>query len=129
MIFGVGTDIVSMQRIAEALDRHGDRFFHRVLSETERVQCPVENPARHRFVARRWAAKEAFAKALGTGIGKEVGFNDLWIGHSAAGRPQLGYSSQLAKNLSERRLGAHLSISDEQDYAVAFVVIEETRPV
>ena len=125
MIFGVGTDIVSVQRIAAALNRHGDRFFERVLAETERTHCPLENPARHRFVARRWAVKEAFAKAFGTGIGKEVGLNDVWIEHNASGRPELRYASQLAKNLADRRLNAHISISDEQDYAVAFVVIEQ----
>jgi holo-[acyl-carrier protein] synthase len=124
MILGVGTDLVSVARLAEVVARQGDRFLERVLSPEERASWPTLPEGQARFLARRWAAKEAFAKAYGTGIRGEVALNAVIVGHDPLGKPQLSYAGQLAKKMDERRLHAHLSISDEHDYALAFVVIE-----
>lgn len=123
MIHGIGTDIVSVKRMAEAIGRHGDRFAERILAESER---PDWRSAAHgdRFLAKRFAAKEAFSKAFGTGIRAPVTLTAIKIEHDQMGKPVLGYSAELARLMEERGLVAHLSLSDEADYAVAFVVIE-----
>jgi holo-[acyl-carrier protein] synthase len=125
MIVGVGTDLVSVARLAEVVARQGDRFLDRVLAPEERASWPALPEGQARFLARRWAAKEAFAKAYGTGIRGEVALNAIIVGHDALGKPVLAYSHELANRMLERGLRAHLSISDEHDYALAFVVIEQ----
>ena len=86
MIFGIGTDIVSIKRIEDSLFRFGDRFLHRVLNEAEVAEyAQTSQPAR--FLAKRFAVKEAFSKAYGTGIGAEVGWHDVAIAHDARGKP------------------------------------------
>lgn len=124
MIVGIGTDLVDVARIAGALARHGDRFRHRLLAPAERrVFASVEQEAA--FLARRWAAKEAVAKAFGTGIGGELSFQDIVVAHDASGRPRLeftGAGGHLAARLGVAR--AHLSVSDERGHALAFVVLE-----
>lgn len=125
MIVGVGTDLVAVRRLAEVLERQGERFLERVLAPEERAAWPVLPEGQARFLARRWAAKEAFAKAYGTGIRGEVALNAIVVGHDVLGKPVFSYSEQLAEKMRERRLSAHLSISDEHDYALAFVVLEE----
>lgn len=127
MIAGVGTDIVSIARVAAVLARHGDRFVARVLVVDERERLPAD-ARRARWLAKRWAAKEAVAKAFGTGIGGQLGFQDIIIGSDAAGRPQVslqGAGASLARARGVARV--HLSLSDEQDTALAFVVLETTR--
>jgi holo-[acyl-carrier protein] synthase len=124
MIVGVGTDLVSVARLAEVVARQGERFLERVLAPEERAFWPTLAEGQARFLARRWAAKEAFAKAYGTGIRGEVALNAIIIGHDDLGKPVLAYSPPLAKQMFARRLRAHLSVSDEHDYALAFVVIE-----
>lgn len=125
MIAGVGTDLVAVRRLAEVLERQGERFLERVLAPAERAAWPTLPEGQARFLARRWAAKEAFAKAYGTGIRGEVALNAIVVGHDELGKPVLSYSEELAKKMRERRLTAHLSISDEHDYALAFVVLEQ----
>ena len=127
MIYGIGTDIVAVKRLDAALKRHGDRFIDRVLSIDERKELPEQLESRARFLARRWAAKEAFSKAFKTGIRGIVSLSAVQVVHEHSGAPSLGFSEELAKILIERRLSAHLSISDEHDYAVAFVIIERTN--
>jgi holo-[acyl-carrier protein] synthase len=128
MIYGVGTDIVSVKRMEEALTRHGERFLARVLSDQERGEMPEGlDLARGlaRFLAKRWAAKEAFGKAFGTGIGATVSFHDVTISHDEKGKPLIVISEALqAAMLAAGAGGAHISISDEVEYAVAFVVID-----
>lgn len=124
MIYGVGTDIVAVKRLATAMERHGESFLDRVLSADEKAELPELPSARARFLARRWAAKEAFAKAFRTGIRGAVSLSAIQVGHDPDGAPSLNFSAELAKILDQRHLTAHLSISDEHDYAVAFVVIE-----
>lgn len=123
-IAGIGTDIVEIERIRRVLASHGDRFAHRVLCLAERVQLnTVADPAA--LLARRFAAKEAAVKALGCGIGAEAGFHELVVEHDAAGAPQLVFTGNAAERA--QRLGVtqtHLSISDERQYALAFVILE-----
>lgn len=122
MIIGVGTDIVRISRIEKSIDRSGDKLAKRVLtiSELATYRAAV-NPAA--YLAKRFAAKEAAAKAFGTGIGK-ISWHDLEIGNLDNGAPIItcrGNASELLLSLGGSSI--HLSISDEEDYALAFVVI------
>ena len=123
MIFGIGTDIVSVKRMADSWQRHGERGLEKMLAPEEREACRSSNdPAR--FLAKRFAAKEALGKAFGTGIRTPLLLPDIAINHDELGKPAFGFGPALAAHLAERGLTAHLSISDEQDYAVAFVILE-----
>lgn len=124
MIAGVGTDIVSVARLADVYARHGERFLARLLHPLERDDLPEDPAARSRFLARRWAAKEAFSKAMGTGIRGEVALNAIIVCHDELGRPELEFVPDLGEIIKARCWTPHLSISDEADFAVAFVVIE-----
>lgn len=123
MILGVGTDLVRVERLRPMLERHGDRLLERLLHPDERHQVPDMRP--EAFVARRFAAKEALAKALGCGVGRDMALNEACVTHDALGRPGFALSGSVARTAA--RLGVlriHLSISDERDYAQAFVVVE-----
>lgn len=125
MIFGIGTDIVTVKRIEDALFRHGDRFLHRILSELEVAEY-ANTSAPARFLAKRFAVKEAFAKAFGTGIGESVGWHDVRVTHDARGKPSVAVSEALQIRLDAAGIcRSHVSISDEQDHAIAFVVLEK----
>lgn len=123
-IVGIGTDIVETDRIRRLLARHGDRFLARLLTGDERRELESVADAAP-YVARRFAAKEAAAKALGTGIADGVSFQDFNIGHDARGRPLLRLEGR-AREIARRSgvSGVHLSISDERSHAVAFVVLD-----
>jgi holo-[acyl-carrier protein] synthase len=122
-IAGIGTDLVEIVRLVAALERHGEKFGERILGAAEleewrRGGCSV------RFLAKRFAAKEAAAKALGTGFRNGVRFADIQVGHDALGKPQLEFAAAAAARAVE--LGvvrSELSISDERNYAVAFVIL------
>ncbi len=124
MIAGVGTDLVRIERIRQVLERHGERFARRVLVESE-LQRFRQHGAPHRFLAKRFAAKEALAKAFGTGIGRQVSFQDLEIARDPAGRPVVVASARLRAWMASRGWQTlHVSISDEDDLALAFAVLE-----
>lgn len=124
MIFGIGTDIVSYSRIHGLHERYGARFAQRLLSETELAgYASSADPAR--YLMKRFAAKEAFAKALGTGLRNNVSLRRIRVEHDEMGKPLLAFDEILANYVAH--LGVthhHLSISDERDVAVAFVVLE-----
>ena len=124
MIYGVGTDIVKIERVKKILSKNRDGFVKRVLSEHE--QALFANKADSAaYCAKRFAAKEAFAKALGTGIGRVVSFQDLTIRNNENGKPHFIPSEKLRQYLVEKNIKqAHLSISDESQSAIAFVVLE-----
>jgi holo-[acyl-carrier protein] synthase len=125
MITGIGTDICSIQRVADALEKQGERFAKRVLSalELERDFYVQTNPTMQaRLLAKRWAIKEAIAKALGTGIGKQCSFQDITVSHDALGKPIIDEHSPVLKNFET--LNFLVSVSDETDYSVAFAVCE-----
>ncbi|MBS4095335.1 MAG: holo-ACP synthase [Sulfuricella sp.] len=124
MIFGIGTDIVAVSRMAGALERHGERFAARLLAPEERAEFALQkSPAR--FLAKRFAAKEAFAKALGSGVRHPATLHNIRVGHDSLGKPLLAFHPDLADELAQRGIRAHhLSLSDEQEMAVAFVILE-----
>ncbi|MDR2092683.1 MAG: holo-ACP synthase [Azoarcus sp.] len=123
MIHGVGTDIVQVDRLRAALDRHGDEFAVRILAASEHEAWrAARDPAR--FLAKRFAAKEAFGKALGTGVSAPATLHALAVGHDAAGKPAFAYDERLAAHMAAQGLTAHLSLSDERDYVIALTVIE-----
>lgn len=121
MIVGLGTDIVEIARIEKALVRFGRRFSNRILSPVERAGVLDA-----RFLAKRFAAKEAVAKALGTGIRWPVIWHQMVVDHDDLGRPVLIPGSALSSWLIERRIGLHLSVADEKHYSVATAVAEIT---
>jgi holo-[acyl-carrier protein] synthase len=124
VIHGVGTDIVRVARLTEALARHGARFAERILDASERAAfAAAPDPAR--LLAKRFAAKEAFGKALGTGVAAPATLHAVRVGHDALGKPLFEFAPALAEHMRERGLHAHLSLSDETDYVVAFAVIEK----
>ena len=129
MIYGVGTDIVSIERIQEILNKNRDGFINRVLTEHERALFTNKADSAA-FCAKRFAAKEAFSKALGTGIGRVVSFQDLTVRNNENGKPYFMPSEKLRLYLQEKGIKqGHLSISDESLYALAFVVLEfESEP-
>ena len=124
MIYGVGTDIVSINRIKDIISKNRDGFIKRVLTDHEQALFAnkADSPA---FCAKRFAAKEAFSKALGTGIGKEVSFQDLTVRNNENGKPHFIPSEKLRLYLLTKGIKqAHLSISDESQNAIAFVILE-----
>jgi len=124
VIYGVGTDVVEIERIRKALSRWGDRFAQRVLCEPELKRFRAHRvPAN--YLAKRFAAKEAFAKALGTGIKAPANWHGVWVTKQASGKPQLQFSEPLKKVLSSRGIsGWHVSLADERGVAVATVILE-----
>ncbi len=124
MIFGVGTDMVVIERMRAMHARHGERLAQRILAPGEHAGYEsVQDKAR--FLAKRFAAKEAFAKAAGTGMRSPVHLTGVGVGHNDLGRPELVFSAELQGWLAAQGVGrAHLSISDEREHALAFVVLE-----
>ena len=123
MIAGIGTDIAAVARLGKLYERHGERALEKILAPTERdAFSRAANSAR--FLAKRFAAKEAFGKALGIGVAHPATLPNIAVTHDALGKPMFDYAPELASYLAERGLRAHLSISDESEYAVAFVVLE-----
>ena len=125
MIIGIGVDLCEIDRIREAISRHRDHFAQRILATDERTEFDSLNQSmRPSFLAKRFAAKEAVAKALGTGIGRGFGFHDITITHDELGKPMVSLNSenQALKDALAYRI--HLSISDERTHAIAFCTIE-----
>ncbi|HSM97386.1 MAG TPA: holo-ACP synthase [Gallionella sp.] len=124
MIFGIGTDIVEYARIEAMWARYGVRFSARVLSESESSVFKA-GPGAPRFLAKRFAAKEAFAKATGSGLREPVSLRRISITHDGLGKPVLQFDEVLRTHLAQLGIsGHHLSISDERNTIVAFVVLE-----
>jgi holo-[acyl-carrier protein] synthase len=124
VIYGIGTDIVSIERIQNILNKNRDGFINRVLTEHEKALFTNKADSAA-FCAKRFAAKEAFSKALGTGIGRVVSFQDLTVRSNELGKPYFMPSEKLRLYLQEKGIKhGHLSISDESQNALAFVVLE-----
>lgn len=125
MIYGIGTDIVEVSRIEDSLARFGDAFAERILTEQEWLSFS-QSHTKARFLAKRFAAKEAFAKALGTGLRTPATFQNIGVTHDDLGKPVLTLAAPLQALLDEKQIiHQHLSISDEKALAVAFVVLEK----
>lgn len=127
MIFGIGTDLVEVERVAALLARYGERFARRVLAPDE---WDGYQASRHPsvYVASRFAAKEAYGKAIGTGIRDPVLLTRIAVTHDNAGRPVLKLSAELQKWSDERGVTSqHLTLSHERSIACAVVVLETDR--
>lgn len=126
MIFGIGVDLVRVARMESNIERFGDRFAERILTGGEMIEYRTQaSGQRGRFLAKRFAAKEAAAKAFGTGFRDGLGLRDIGVGHDAQGRPLLQYSGRAFELCAEAGIySSHLSIADETDYAIAYVTLE-----
>ena len=124
MIFGIGTDILEYSRIESMWQKYGRRLAERLLSERELPEFDAHaHPAR--FLAKRFAAKEAFAKAVGSGLRHPVSLGRISVTHDGLGKPVLMFDAPLRTYLAQIGVsGHHLSISDERSTVVAFVVLE-----
>ena len=124
-ILGLGTDIVEVDRLRQSLERTGEAFLEKVYTDAERAAMPANGQRRLEYLAGRWAAKEAFAKALGTGITSECRLAEVSVCNDPeSGRPRMtltGAAAATAARLGVRAI--HLSISHERHYAVATVLI------
>ena len=123
MIFGVGTDIVELSRIQETYDRFGDHFVDRLLMDEER-ELFVSNKWPVRFLAMRFAAKEATVKAMGTGFAHGMWIRDVGIVNNAWGRPEIIWSERGQGVCEDLGIGAgHVSLSDEAGLILAFALV------
>lgn len=123
MIHGIGADIVRIPRMSAVLARYGQRFANRILAPDERAAFAARNDP-DRFLAKRFAAKEAFGKAFGTGVAAPATLHAVVVDHDARGKPIFRFADELGMAMREAGLVAHLTLTDETDYVVAFVVIE-----
>ena len=125
MIIGIGVDLCEIHRVIDLLARWEGAFPNRVLSKVERMEYDgINKNQRAPMLAKRFAAKEAFSKALGTGIGRGFGFQDLTVQHDVFGKPEMLLNAEnpvLQECLTYR---VHLSLSDERSHAIAFCTIE-----
>lgn len=117
MIVGIGCDIVAIKRIESSLNTHGDKFLNKNFSHAEISNSPDNKKLKSSYYAKRFAGKEAFSKALGSGIGGNVEFKEIEILNEVSGKPYV--KCDKFPNYS-----IHISLSDEKDSALAFVVIE-----
>lgn len=125
MIFGIGTDIVAIPRLQRSLDRRGDDFARHILADAEWDEYVVIRD-KARFLAKRFAVKEAFSKACGTGLRAPLALQRIWVEHDALGKPLLRVASEVSAWLDQHAAGwsGHVSISDEKEMVVAWVLIE-----
>ena len=132
MILGVGTDLANIERIAGVLDRHGDRFRNRVFTETEQRKSERRKDTAGTY-AKRWAAKEACSKALGTGLRMGIAWKDMAVRNLRTGQPVMevsGWAAERLRDMTPKGHGAiiHVTLTDDHPWAQAFVVIE-ARPL
>ena len=130
MIIGIGSDLSDIRRIEKSIERFGERFTNRVFTDTERARSE-RKPDRAASYAKRFAAKEACAKALGTGLKGGVHLRDMGVVNLKSGKPTMaltgGAAARLAKLTPEGKTAViHLSLTDDHPYAQAFVIIEAT---
>ncbi len=124
MIFGIGTDIVEVSRIESSINQFGDDFAKRILADSEFASYQ-QSQIKPRFLAKRFAAKEAFSKALGTGLRAPATFQNIAVSHDDLGKPVLVLAAELQVFLQSKNIvNMHISISDEKNLAAAFVVLE-----
>ncbi|MFK8067105.1 MAG: holo-ACP synthase [Gammaproteobacteria bacterium] len=124
MIFGIGVDIVQINRIQKAMDKRGEKFVKKVLSEEEYKEFLI-NKSSANFLAKRFAAKEAFSKALGSGFTDGLTLKQIQIVHNDKGRPLFHLTDVAKEKIEQLNIRqCHLSLSDERKYVVAFVTLE-----
>ena len=123
-ILGLGTDIIELKRIKEAVERHGKRFLARIFTDQERAYCEQHKDPTARF-AGRFAAKEAIAKAFGTGFGEELSWKEIEVCNDAHGKPEVYLSERLKRSFPRTRL--FVSISHCENYATATAILSGVR--
>ncbi len=128
MILGVGTDLANIDRIAGVLERHGDRFRNRVFTEVEQRKAERRKDVAGTY-AKRWAAKEACSKALGTGLRMGISWKDMAVSNLKTGQPVMNVTGWAAERLKDmtpegHEATIHVSLTDDHPWAQAFVVIE-----
>jgi holo-[acyl-carrier protein] synthase len=129
MIYGIGTDIVQISRVQAAVARNGDRFAEKILGPQELLKYHARR-AKHevrglRFLATRFSAKEAFSKAIGLGMRMPMTWRSAEIVNAPGGKPVVVCSGALEEFMRDNRLTAQVTISDEADYGVAFVIVTQ----
>ena len=129
MIYGIGTDICDIRRIRASLARHGERFAHRILSDGE-LATWTERSARWpdrgvSYLATRFSAKEAFSKAIGLGMRMPMTWRHCEIAKAPSGKPEIVLHGALKDWFDARQLSAHITVTDETDYAASFCVVEK----
>jgi holo-[acyl-carrier-protein] synthase len=131
VIYGIGTDICDVRRIRESLARHGDRFAEKILSEGEFATWQTRSarwPERGvRYLATRFSAKEAFSKAIGLGLRLPMSWRLCEVAKLPSGAPIIVLHGGLKDWFEARKLSAHISVTDETDYAASFCVVEYTE--
>nr|WP_325251556.1 holo-ACP synthase [Amylibacter sp.] len=130
MILGIGTDLANIERIAGTLDRFGDRFRNRVFTDVEQAKAERRKDTVGTY-AKRWAAKEACSKALGTGLRMGIAWKDMSVRNLRTGQPVMELTGWAAKRLDDltpagHKATVHVSLTDDHPWAQAFVVIEAT---
>ena len=129
MIYGIGTDVCDVRRIRASLARHGERFALKILSDAEFATWEHRSkrgPERGvRYLATRFSAKEAFSKAVGMGMRMPMTWRHCEIAKAASGQPHIVLHGELKAWFEARQLSAHVSVTDETDYAASFVVVEQ----
>ena len=129
MIYGIGTDVCDVRRIRASLARHGERFALKILSDAEFATWEHRSkrwPERGvRYLATRFSAKEAFSKAVGMGMRMPMTWRHCEIAKTASGQPHIVLHGELKAWFEARQLSAHVSVTDETDYAASFVVVEQ----
>ena len=132
MIYGIGTDICDIRRMAATVERQGERFARRVLADTEFAVWQARGarwPKRGlSYLATRFSAKEAFSKAIGTGIHSPMSWRLCEIANERSGKPVIVLHGVLKEWFEARGLTAHVTVTDETDYAASFVVVEQNTP-
>ena len=132
MIYGIGTDICDVRRIAAAFARRGERFAERVLGPHEmevfRARHARVESRGISYLATRFSAKEAFSKAIGLGMRMPMTWRGCEIVNAASGKPEVRLNGVLADWFNALALSAQVSLSDETDYAVSFVIVEQKEP-
>ncbi len=123
MILGIGTDITNVDRFINS-QQHMERMANRILTDHELKEFNNRKGNHGRYLAKKWAAKEAVSKAFGTGIAGDTKFKSIEIRHDYNGKPVVIFWNKLKDNAETLRLRCHLSISDEADTVVAYTVIE-----
>ena len=132
MIYGIGTDLCDVRRVAAILGRHGERFAERVLGPHElevfRARRGRVEVRGVRYLASRFSAKEAFSKAIGLGMRMPMHWRGCEVVKAPSGKPEIRLHGELARWFAARRLRAHVTVTDEGDYAASFVVVESEVP-
>jgi holo-[acyl-carrier protein] synthase len=124
MIYGVGTDVVEIERIRSVLQKYGERFARKILCDPE-LRRFENHRLKANYLAKRFAAKEAFTKALGTGIRAPANWHGVWVRNLPSGKPVLEFSDALKKFMAAKGVtSSHVSLSDEKGVAFATVVLE-----